>query len=204
MTTKRFYFALLFIFVSFSTFAANIGTVTHPIALNQKQVTTEFDGVTSTGGGIGVQIRYTQKVLEQVKLEAGVGMSGGEYSGRAFLGADFQILEDYDYQPRVSMKTYYENAKEFGGRLNKLGVAPTASKGFNISGREIFPFVALPFAVNLNGDSNTYKTSLNLNLGATGKLSINSMENLVGNLEAMINLKDSYTGAFAGVTYTFN
>lgn len=183
--------------------ASNVGVIAHPMVAQNKFLTTEFTGITSSGGGIGAQVRYTQQLLSMMKLEAGIGLAGGKYSGRGFVGADFQILEDYDLQPRVSIKPQYETGKENDKRVNRLGATPVVSKGFNFWGTEAYPFIGLPFAVNLNND-NTYRTSWQLSVGATARLNLNYLENMTASLEALIKLKDSYTGIVAGLSYAFN
>lgn len=185
-------------------FAAGTGYSTYPLSMEKSLIGAEFTGVTSNGGGIGVQGRFTQRVNSKFNYDAGIGISGGERSSRIFAGADYELFPDYENQPKVSLKTTLQNSKDFDRRLNTVSVAPTISKGFSFWGEEAFPFIALPYAINLDSKTSTYHTSFNVNVGIAGKLPIEGYNNLIGMVEATIDIKDSYTGIFAGVSYPIN
>ena len=187
-----------------TVFAYGTGYSQYPLLPEKRLVSTEFTGITSNGGGVGVQGRFTQKLNSKAVVDAGLGMSGGERDSRFFVGADYELFPDYGNQPRVSTRISFENAKEFDVRRNILSVAPTVSKGFSFWGEEAYPFISLPVAVNLDSDSKTYQSQMNLNLGVTGNLPISGYKHLIGSLEGTIDLKDSYTGVFLGVSYPLN
>lgn len=185
-------------------FAYGIGQSTYPMLEKQHMLATEITGITSTGGGVGMQARYTRKMAKQLVLDGGVGIGSGDRSNRVFVGADWEIFPDYMNQPRFSVKTTLENAKEFKNRRNILTVAPTISKGFSFWGREAFPFVAIPFGVQLINETKQYETIANLNLGILGKLPIEAMKKFTASAEATVGIKDSYTGVFLGLSYPLN
>lgn len=198
---------LLFIaslLVAPSVWAYGIGQSTYPLMEKQHMISTEITGITSTGGGVGMQARYTRKMNNKLVLDGGIGLSGGERSNRIFAGADWEIFPDYMNQPRISVKTSLENAKEFKLRRNILTVAPTVSKGFSFWGKEAFPFVALPLGVQLINETKSYETIANLNLGVTGNLPIAGYEKFTASAEATVGIKDSYTGVFLGLSYPLN
>lgn len=195
---------LLGIFAPFSALGYGTGYVTYPLMPEKRIVSTEFTGVTSDGGGIGLQGRFTQRLNEKMIVEAGLGIAGGERDSRFFLGADYELFPDYMKQPRVSVKTTYTNAKEFDVRRNIFTIAPTVSKGFSFWGNEAYPFFSLPIGMNLNGDTKTYESQLNANLGITGNLPFEGYRNLMGVAETTISIKDSYTAFFLGVSYPLN
>lgn len=200
----RVLLALLLASLSVKAFAYGIGISTFPLAPETKFVSAEFTSITSTGGGVGLQARYTHKLNERSTVDGGLGMAGGERSGRLFAGYDYELYPDYQAQPRVSLKGFLENSKEFGVRRNIVGFAPTVSKGFTFWGREAFPYFSLPYGISLNGSNSTYNSTLSANAGITGvfHLHYHGEEKLItANAEAILGLKDSFTGIFTGFSY---
>lgn len=183
--------------------AYGTGYSSFPLEVEKKFISAEFTGITSTGGGIGMQARYTHKLNEKGMIDAGLGISGGERSARLFAGYDVELFPDYENQPRTSIKAFIENSKEFNDRRNILGVAPTVSKGFSFWGKEAFPYISLPYGISLNGTNNSYSTTLSANLGVSGVIpaDVGAEKQLTANAEAIIGLKDSFSGAFFGVAY---
>jgi len=192
--------------LSVNAWSYGVGQSTHPMRVNQKLIATEFTGIIADGTGVGVQARYTQKLNEKIRIDGGLGIGGGERSSRLFVGADYEMFPDYSRQPRVSLKLGYENASEFGDRINTFSISPTASKGFSFWGKEGYPFVALPVSVGLNSDTKTYETSVGLTGGWTGKVPVNIKElsKLTASVEMNLGLKDTYTGIFMGLSYPIN
>ena len=185
-----------------NAFAYGTGISTFPLEVEKKFISAEVIGITSEGGGVGLQTRFTTKLNEKSTVDAGLGISGGERSARFFAGFDYEIFPDYQMQPRTSIKAFVENSKEFGVRRNIIGLAPTLSKGFTFWEHEAFPYVAIPVAISLNGRQNTYATTVSANLGVSGILPVETgSKKLTANAEANIGLKDSFTGLFVGVAY---
>lgn len=191
---------LLILFTE-ALWAYGTGYSSYPLKLRRKLVTAEMAGVMSNGGGLGMQARYTHKALRNMTVDAGIGMGGGERSGRFFIGSDIEILPDYVRQPRVSFKAKFENAKEFGARRNILSVAPTVSKGFSFWGHEGYPFISLPMGISMDQRGGTYQTISALSMGITGKLPFKGYEAFKGNFETTFNLKGSQTGVLLGISY---
>lgn len=196
--------AIIGIFAPTKVLAYGTGYITYPLMPEKRLVSTEFTGITSNGGGVGLQGRFTQRINEKITLDAGLGIGGGERDSRLFIGGDFELFPDYMKQPRVSLKTTFTNAEEFGVRRNIFTFAPTVSKGFSFWGNEAFPFFSLPVGVSLNGDDQTYETIINANLGMTGNLPIEGYRNLMGTVEATVGVKDSFTALFVGISYPLN
>ncbi len=194
-------FLLITLFAPTQALAYGTGYVTYPLMPEKRIVSTEFTGIASNGGGIGLQGRFTQKLNEKMILDAGMGIAGGERDSRFFVGADYELFPDYMEQPRFSTKVTFTNAKEFDVRRNIFTIAPTVSKGFSFWGNEAYPFFSLPFGVNLNGDNKTYETQMNANLGITGNLPFEGYRNLMGTVETTIDIKDSFTAFFVGISY---
>lgn len=189
---------------SSAAFGYGMGISTFPLEQDKKLLSAEVTGIVSNGGGVGLQARYTQKLNEVSSVDAGLGISGGERSARLFAGYDYEIFPDYDIQPRTSVKAFIENSKEFGTRRNILGIAPTISKGFSVYGQETFPYLSLPYGISLDGKKNSYQTTLSANIGFSTVIpSEHSMTSkpVTANAEAIISLKDSFSGVFVGFGY---
>lgn len=184
--------------------AYGLGYVTYPLMPQKRIISTEFTGITSSGGGVGLQGRFTQKINERLIMDGGIGISGGQRDSRFFVGADYEIFPDYMKQPRFSVKTTYTNAKEFNKRRSIFQIAPTISKGFSFWGHEAFPYFSLPIGANLNNDNKTYQTQINASVGISGNLPFADYKNLLGNIEATVGVKSSYTALFMGVSYPLN
>ena len=198
--------ALIAAMISIASQKANaygIGLATYPLEVETKLISAELTGITSTGGGLGLQARYTNKLSEQATVDAGLGLSGGERSDRLFAGYDYELFPDYENQPRTSLKAFIENSNEFSDRKNILGLAPTISKGFIFWGKEAFPYFSIPYGISLNGKNNNYKTTISANVGISGLIPENRLSNkqLTGNAELIVGLKNSFSGAFFGVAY---
>lgn len=183
--------------------AYGTGLSTYPLEVETKLISAEFTGITSKGGGIGLQARFTDKLTEQSTLDAGLGISGGERSARIFAGYDYELFPDYENQPRTSLKAFIENSKEFSDRKNILGVAPTISKGFTFWGKEAFPYLSIPYGISLNGNNNSYSTTLSANIGISGLIpaDVGADKQLTANAELALGIKDTFSGIFLGVAY---
>lgn len=192
------------LFVSSQAMGYGVGVANFPMMTDKKWLTTEFTGITNEGGGVGLQARYSQKLSHALLIEAGVGLGGGERSNRIFAGADYELIPDYMNQPRVSVKTTIANAREFDIRRNVLQVAPTVSKGFSFWGHEAYPFLSVPVGLSLETATSTYETIAAVSMGLTGHLPIEGYRDWMGNIEGQVNLKDSYTGIFFGISYPIN
>ncbi len=185
-------------------FAYGTGISTYPLMSEKKLLTTEFTGIVSENGGVGLQARYTQKINNVAVVDAGIGLSGGERTGRVFAGIDYEIFPDYKKQPRVSIKSTFEYAKEYNLPFNIIEIAPTVSKGFSFWGYEGFPYATLPISLSLESQHKTYETMANMTVGIAGKLPFEGYTHLTGNIETILNLKDSYSAVFLGVSYPIN
>ena len=196
---------LLLALLSFSVMATTIGLSTHPFAVENRVITTEFDNYTSSGeGGMGLTARFYERVNSLLNYDVGFSINEGDRANRLMVGADYELIPDYGRQPRASIKTILETMEFDNERINTVGIAPTISKGFSFWGNEAFPFVALPYRVSLNDDQGTYDTSLALATGITGQLDIGGNKNVVGNIEANFNLENSFSAIVMGVSVPLN
>ena len=197
---NRIVLTALCIALSASSFATSVGLSTHPFSMDERVITTEFNSYLSSGSGMGITAKYFQRIDNRINVDAGFGVTDGKRSNRVFAGADYELFPDYGRQPRVSLKAMMESMNYDSERINSFGMAPTVSKGFSFWGKEAFPFVALPMNVSLNTDSGTYETSTALAAGITGRIPMKGYDNLIGNIETNINLRNSYTALVMGIS----
>ncbi|MBL7663648.1 MAG: hypothetical protein JNM93_00830 [Bacteriovoracaceae bacterium] len=194
--------AMLF---SLRAFAQNIGVSTHPFSLKSSVINAELANNTSNGTGTGVNLRYYNRLADDVNMDVGYGVNSGDRENRFFLGTDYRLFPDYGYQPRISVKGMYSYGKEFDQKLHRIGFAPTISKGFNVNGNEVFPFVAIPLQLQLNSTANNYQTVNTLALGVTGRIQLdNSSDVIIANLETQFNLRNSYNAIVLGISVPLN
>lgn len=201
MKKIKFVSILSGLLITSNAWSLGMGVSSYPMLTGKKLISSEFTGITSTGGGIGLQARYTQKLSKKVIIDGGIGISGGEHANRFFVGTDLEIFPDYSKQPKVSIRTDLELANEFDVSRTKLGLAPTVSKGFSFWGREAFPYLSLPVGISLDGDTQTYQSTVTANLGINGNLPFESFKHLQSNAELQLNIKDSYTSIIIGLSY---
>ncbi|MFZ4712674.1 MAG: hypothetical protein ACOYL6_03075 [Bacteriovoracaceae bacterium] len=199
--------ALLCTLISSQVFAYSMGVSTHPFEVDKKVITTEATGTmaTNAGSGAGIQARYYQRLTQEMHVDGGFGVSSSTATARTlFVGSDYMFFPEYQNQPRISLKGMLSNTKERELSRNNLGMAPTVSKGFVIQGQEIYPFLALPMGISLDNKNNQYKGTSALSFGATGNIPVDGFQKLTANLEANINLKNTYSSVFMGVSYPLN
>lgn len=195
---------LCVLFLPKAVHAYGTGYRSYPLLPMAKLVGAEFTGIFSEGGGVGIQSRYTQKISAATVIDFGVGMNGGERSGSVFAGIDYEIFPDYGRQPKISFRAAFENTKEFGSRYNIISLAPTISKGFSFWGVEAYPFWGLPLGISLSTQNKTYQSQISTNFGLTGDLPLGGYKQFVGTIEAFVDIKDSFSGIFFGISYPLN
>lgn len=196
------YLILLGIFIVKSAFGT-VGLSSHPFTMKKQVITTEFNNYLNNGEGAGLTAKYFQRMNEQINVDAGFSISDGERSSRVFAGADFQMIPDYGRQPRISVKGLMESVRFQDERINSFGAAPTISKGLLIAGKEAFPFIALPMAVNLNTETNEYFTSTAVAMGITGKLPFDGYDEIVANFETNMSVRNSFSSVVFGLSLPF-
>ena len=186
--------------ISVSVLASTIGISNHPFLMKKHIISTEYNNYLNDGSGMGLTAKYLNKIDDSLSVDAGFGFTDGERASRLFVGADMKILPDYGRQPKFSIKGMAETENTDGSRINSFGFAPTLSKGFAFWGREAFPFIALPMKVSLNTNDKEYRTTSAVALGMTGRIPLEGVKNLVGNIEANISLRNSYSALVMGVS----
>jgi hypothetical protein len=193
--------SLVVLFMATVCQAGVIGYSAFPLVNSKNLLSAGLDSVVSSGGGIGISASYTQKINSRLIADGGLGVSGADQTGsKIFLGADYEFMPDYLEQPRVSVKFRWLNEDQFSYRINRVSAAPTMTKGFSFWGKEAYPYAAIPFGVDFNGDTKTYETFFNLTVGINGQLPFKGYEKITGNVEMSLNVKDSYSSISVGMS----
>ncbi|MCY4643256.1 MAG: hypothetical protein OXB88_01425 [Bacteriovoracales bacterium] len=182
-----------------TTFAQGRGTSSYPSKIRQKYVSAELTGVLSGGSEVGLQARYFERLRSDLSFSAGFGFSSGDRANSIFASADYELYPDYKMQPRISLEASLERSLEFGDSHLKAGVAPVVSKGFSFWGKEVFPFIGIPVTLDLNSDDKSYDLATQLAFGAAAQLSPH--KGLLANIEINIDIDNSYSGVFLGISH---
>ena len=196
----------LLLVLTISTFPALLlaqghGISSYPLSPQKKYVSLEFKGIVSNGSGAGLQARYFQRVLPPLLVSGGFGFSNGERSYQLFADAQYEIYPDFEMQPRVRIKGFVERSEDFDDTHLKIGAAPVFSKGLSFWDQEVFPFVSVPIALDLNNDDASYQVGSQVALGASGKLPFSGTKKLLANFEINLNVQNSYSGLFVGFSH---
>lgn len=195
---------LVLIMVSASAMASVVGLSTHPLTMKRSAMNTEFNSYGASKDGKGFNARYHQRINEAMNFDVGAGFTDGERSNQFFAGVDTQLIPDYGRQPRISVKALGSTQNVDGERVYSLGAAPIISKGFAVSGNEMFPYMAVPLELVLNDDSSKWVTSSAVALGTTMRLPWDGYENLVANAEINMSLRNSYSAIVLGISIPIN
>ncbi len=194
---------LLALIISAKGMSYGTGQSVLPLGESKHSISTQMLGIINNGSGFGMQASYQYKANEILAVEGGAGFGTGDRPNRFFVSSDIMIFPDYDMQPRFSVKAAYENAEEFDSRRSILSATPIVSKGFDVSGYEIYPHLSLPIGLNLNSDNEKYETAIQVAVGASAPIPFEGFEKLMGQVEAHLNLKDSYSSIAGGIAYPF-
>lgn len=186
--------------MSFAASASTVGVSSFPFVMSKHVITTEFNSYLTDGSGMGLTAKYLHRFNEKINVDAGFGFTDGDRSSTLTAGIDTMIIPDYGRQPRVSVKTLFESAEIDSERYNSGGIAPTLSKGFIFWGKEAYPYLAVPYMVQLNTDEGTYETTAALTTGVSGKLDLGSFKDVVGNLEINMPIRNSFSAFVMGIS----
>ena len=182
-------------------YANEIGWSTYPLKENQRILTAQFGGVFSSGGGMGVTASYLQKLSQKWDVEAGAGFTGGERGFTLYGAGNYEIYPDYEKQPKVSIKGWYQYSNEYDSSVNRFYASPLVSKSTLLWGNEAFPYLAIPTGVNLNYDNKQYSLFSALTLGISGNIPWEKMKNMAMILEGRLNITGSYSGLSFGFSH---
>jgi hypothetical protein len=182
------FFAL---FASILSQASVVGISTHPLNQEARVLSAEMLGYLSQRQEVGMGLRYTQEIDENILLDA-VAAGAQESRGLTLgMGADFAFLREDVSQPRVSIKPYFQYQRFDQNRETFLGAAPTMRKGFSFRGQEFFPYLAIPTGMRLNNQNDEFDFYASMTLGASMPFPGARTEKLLLSLEANKDLGSS-------------
>ncbi len=165
---KNMKYILIFVLLqSLTGWASVIGISTHPLNEEARVLSAEMTGYMSQRQEMGMGLRYTQEVSDNQLFD--VSASGGQNSRALIVGGgmDFKLLSEDVYQPRVSIKPYFQHQKFEDTKSSLIGAAPTLRKGFSANGYEFFPYLAVPTGMKLSNDNDSFVYYAALTFGAS-------------------------------------
>lgn len=180
------------------------GLSSYPIPEDQALLTTELTNFVNNGQGMGIQARYTRKINTLLQVDAGLGFSDGEHQNRIFVASNYELFPDYGHQPKVLIRGLLENGRELRSRRTTLGLGPLFTKEIKSTEASFHPFLGVPIGLALDQNSRSYQIRAHLSLGLTGKIPFIGMENLLYNFEGNINVQNSYSMLYCGISYPLN
>lgn len=174
---------ILILGVCHSAFASIVGISTHPLNREARVLSAEMTGYMSRQQELGMGLRYTQELQRGQLFD--LSASGAQDSRALILGAgmDYEILHEDVYQPRISLKPYFQHHKYEDQKTNLVGVAPTLRKGFSIMGNEFFPYLALPSGIKIDNSTDMFVYYASLSLGASMPLPVAGGDKLLVSVE---------------------
>ena len=183
---------LLSVLISFSSLASVVGISTHPMSESGKVLSAEMTGYMSARNEMGAGLRYTQEVGDYRVLDFTV--SGGQESRGLTIGTgmDFEFLREDVYQPRISLKPYFQHQKfeEFSSSI--IGAAPTIRKGFSLYGNEFFPYLAIPSGIRMDSETDEFVYHASLTFGASMPFPGGGSDKILLSVEGNKNMGASY------------
>ncbi len=185
----------------FNVYANEVGWSVYPLQENQKIITAQFGGVFTGSGGFGMTASYLQKLSPKWDVEAGAGYTGGDSGFTIYGSGNYELFPDYEKQPKLSIKGWYQYSDENGESVNRFYASPLVSKSTLLWGHQVFPYAAIPTGVNLNYDNKNYSLFSALALGISGNIPFEKMKNMLMLLEAKLNITGAYSGLSLGLSY---
>lgn len=188
---------ILLIFISLPAFSSVIGVTTHPLSEEARVISAELTGYFNKRHEIGAGLRYTHAVMDRHLLD--FGLSGGQYA-RSFTlraGLDFELLNEQEGQPRISIKPFWMNQRIDKESFTALGAAPTLRKTVSLEQFEFYPFIGLPNGICIDGENDELNFYSAVSFGASMPLPGAQNDKLILTLEGNKNLgaADDYVGA---------
>lgn len=190
-------FILFSLLLSLSAYSSVVGVSSHPLNEEARVISAEMAGYMSQRKEVGMGVRYTQEVAPEKLFDIAVAGATEARGLTAGTGLDMQLLKEELYQPRVSIKPFYQYQKFDNVRSNILGAAPMVRKGVAINSTEFFPFLALPMGMKIDSESDKFVYYSSLSFGASMPFPGTETEKFLLTVEGNKNLGASsdYIGA---------
>lgn len=195
--------ALIATLFSLQTFASSlVGVSVHPMKEGDKLIHPEFVNRFTSGSSQGLQVRYLHNFTDKLNADAGLRVFRRDIS-TFFASGTYELYPDYDSQPQIALKAFFERERNDTIDSNIFGIAPVVSKGYSFQGYPIYPYASLPLRMQLI-DTEQYKIASALTLGLSAELPFQNFSNVLGNVELNIDIDNSYSYLALGLAMTFN
>lgn len=194
---------LLFILFSFSTLAVDFGSHGRILRNNEALFATEVAGVFNNGKGVGVQTRFRKGILPGIDFDGGIGVNNGDRASKIFVNMDFELYPDYDSQPRLVLRGFFERWRIDDFKNNHFGMAPIVSKAFRMDSLEFYPYIGVPLGINMNQTTDEAEFTMQTAIGVTADLGALDAKGLNASVELDIDMVNSYTGGLVGLSFVF-
>ena len=181
------FFLFLWLF-SVSTWASVVGISTHPLRGNSRVLGAEMMGYMSQRNELGAGIRYSHQINQAKMLDFTVGGGQESRKSHAGVGLDFELLKEDIHQPRLSVKSFFQQQKFNSERFNLVGFGPTLRKGFSVYGQELFPYVSVPMGIRVNHVTDEFVYFSSVTVGASMPLPLINRDRMLLSLEGNTNL----------------
>jgi len=188
--------------ITLPVFASNVGISSIPLSEYKNMFSLEYNQQLSGSSNPGMQVQYLFSATKKIGFDAGLRIATDDFLGFV-AGASYEVLPDYNNQPRFSVRAFYERENWDGADFNNFGASPTVSKGFNFNSVHLYPFLALPTKISIFEDSDDVNLASSLALGFSGKIPNSKFRNIRAHIEANINLKNTFSNLSLGASLNF-
>ncbi len=188
--------------LSTSLLASNVGVSSLPLHEYKNMFSLEYNQQLSGSTNPGMQVQYLYSATKKIGFDAALRISKNDYLGFV-AGATYEVLPDYNKQPRFSLRAFYERENWDGADFNNFGISPTTSKGFNFNSIHLYPFAAAPTKISIYEDSDDVRLASSLAFGVNGKIPNSRYQNIQAHIEANINLKNTISNLSLGASIKF-
>ncbi len=157
------------------------------------------------GAGVAINAKYTQGINDMLNVQGILGTGSGPRRFRVGGNASFEFFPDSQGQPGVGLAaqvlymriptTLDTSSNSDTTGVTELTAIPFIHKTFNAGGKEIDPFLAVPFGLVF--DNGSYRSLFTVVIGSGFK----ATENLWYTMEFGIAVNHTETYFSGGITY---
>jgi hypothetical protein len=193
---------LALITTSFQVNASIVGVSMHPFGTNENILNSEVTSRFSNGSSNGMQLRYLHSFNSKFNVDGGFRVFKNN-SSTLFAAATYEIFPDFGNQPQIALKAIYEKDRLNGVNVNNFGIVPTIGKGYDFWGYPAYPYIGIPLKLSLIDDTDEYQYISSVTIGATGNVPFEGFESVLANLEANVDVENSYSYIALGLSMNF-
>ncbi len=194
---------LILFFISSLALSSNVGMSSMPLTEYKNSFSTEiFTNINENYSDPGIQLQYLYSATKKIGFDGGLRISKEDRIG-LFVAGSYVFFKDYNNQPRLSLRGFFERDRINSLDLNSFGASPTISKGLNFFGVHTYPYAALPTKLVIIENSDDLEFASSLSLGVATKIPFEQMKDFVAIVEGNINLKNTSNNLSLGLSMNF-